>query len=1284
MNSNNTDNGSGLYVHLEHPQTKERFKKRLPRLSSAIRKNGLAMSLPMTREPFRGKAPARTITLSLPLKGVGVSSVPQLREQYARLAAPVKGSLFEFVAAVITSGFVIYEKNALAVAAQQRYSNQDFVTELEEAISTAAVNGDYSAVCAFLKTRPRGANATWDHETLTTHVARTFGKQESQLSFCEEVASAISASEAKSWSRVTTMMLSEAVVHSLRAYGDARFSAGQLLEACADSEIADPTLKRLAGKRTIAWHGQPSAAGTLSDEWFVHQAIAASASQTALVTPSASDVSARLVTNGTYNGLSWLLGAGLEMFATQDSAAIASVLNAPLQVVKSLQSMATPIYESIDGSWGQSSEYRNYVGSALESFLQLYWQRLDEISDYVNQVASAVEHPLSDTLWAASASRLFYGIGDAAAIRERLNALPQRCQAIQTKIAQARGGDVSPEGGDFEQLEQDLSEIRDLGSILRMMLNNIRQCALDAEAATDEAVKVKLQGLAEACAFPEELKDALEGKIKGANTEEDAPAVVGKLPPFSPPRLNRFSRRRIASEEAYSSAVQLLDQSLSWLEGFAPRATTAKQVLTSLRQREDRHHQVRGHRLPNDQLDSLAARKLFDEWFAFWRNLSEPCRDYAFAKLKGLAGNLASSHESRTWPTIANDFIYKRKGTFYRSLYSRSWHKAYSVDEATLRILDFDELLGSMSVWAEARQEAGREAKLDWVRIRCKLANLYAKGIMTNMTSKDADPRLTAPDGLEIVLYRREKFALTTEGVTPEAFQRIVSRVEVAIRTVADLTVKEDFVEKYALKPLSTLERLVYVPRLTDKKGANRRWSPPPRLLEGTSAAAAALQVIWDKVSADGKMTTAEAVYKEICGNLKESGMRALLAELPHTWGWEVSLTGFDSTRAIACEKGQSLSVKKNELVRNKAIRVATIEAPRDWLNRLDGILRGVSANGAGQIVAELTSKAGSNTFSSRLILQQPLTSEIEQREPGDFYDRLIGIDLGERGIGFCVRDIKAGVDAEPLAKGIVPIPAIRKLIAATAHYRKKHQRQGKNGRASFVNFDEMRDAVAGNVRSVINYLMWHYRGLPVFEAEVSNLDKEQRQLSHIYTSVIASYTYQGVKTLDAKREHIWRGRHFAHPDYELVTGRGKKEKRKPFNLHPGSTVSAYGTSQECASCGVNVSSLIKDAGMNKFLVSQGGVLSLEGVDIGLFKIGAIRKGERLPLEARTIRKAELLKHIAEQRRLPAPNGGKDTTRSRFLCPVRSCPGHQQTVHADANASDNIVKRKLRRMVAVQ
>ena len=725
-------------------------------------------------------------------------------------------------------------------------------------------------------------------------------------------------------------------------------------------------------------------------------------------------------------------------------------------------------------------------------------------------------------------------------------------------------------------------------------------------------------------------------------------------------------------------------------------------MLSVFCRQDKRHYSNRGEMVDDRFLAIQGRRHLLDEWFRFWASLSRSSADYAQAELVAL--NLGYSDDPQnedkdviSWRRKAHLFIQEGKGCLWKSLFAKGRQKPFGVNSDRLLAVDLNTLVQRMVNWMTAQYQANAfdAVSVDYHALCAKQLEMASR-ITSQVLPTDHDALIEWP--LPVTFRPAEKARIRqSEPLAGRDIPRVVGRLAVSMRDAASFLHRRTHLDRAAFKPVKALERLAYVCKRYDVKGEARFWCPPERLWVAQSPAGFLLRSLLDKrapvavgelfdqIRALGKKSSAGDLW----------GARQLLKEMPHTWAVVTNLNGLLGGADVLL--GDVLMVGKEgfESAPRKA-RVYPMNLTPVRANLLDECLAGDRKHMPGNLTLQY-SYSRSNDYSptpDRVEVHIPtekVAAPTDDKADSPYLNRLIGIDLGERGIGFSVREI--GVKGDPLvARGTVTIPAIRKLIYATRKFRQRHQK-AMSVRSSHVDFEEMREAVAGNVISSIKYLMWHYQGLPVLEQDVGNLSSGQRQLSHVYSIVLNYFLFQNVKTVDKARANSWRGPFIEHPYREQVVTDPQTGSTalKPFRLFPGTGVRAAYTSKICSGCGVNPIKELRDHEENRLTLDERGTVVLDsGTTLQFYKVSSINRvirGQGLPepISNRVIEKTQLLSHLNNNqlRIRPESAQSKDTSQSRYWCANVDCEHHdpQHMLHADMNAADNIVMRKCRSLV---
>jgi hypothetical protein len=319
--------------------------------------------------------------------------------------------------------------------------------------------------------------------------------------------------------------------------------------------------------------------------------------------------------------------------------------------------------------------------------------------------------------------------------------------------------------------------------------------------------------------------------------------------------------------------------------------------------------------------------------------------------------------------------------------------------------------------------------------------------------------------------------------------------------------------------------------------------------------------------------------------------------------------------------------------------------------------------------------------------------------------EHLIGIDLGEAGIGFAVFRADKINDERmlPIYSGSIPIRTIRNLIKRVGYHRKKIQPMQKFQQRFNNSLEILRKNVAGDVVHIIDSLCWKYRGFPVLESSVRNLASGGAQLKLIYDKVLNIYTYSETPAhRDARKSHWCGSETWEHPyllqkesKQDSLGAWEKTGKDKPVYLFPGVSVHPAGTSQTCSLCRNNPITELYEAvdKRAKIIVDSKGEAVLPSGRI-------IRIKSRFSLDMSGKEKEEKLKYARRQkenlpylypiregvfdaeyilsrvrRQLRGPQKStrsRDTSQSRYNCVYKDC---ENTMHADENAAINIVNK---------
>lgn len=336
--------------------------------------------------------------------------------------------------------------------------------------------------------------------------------------------------------------------------------------------------------------------------------------------------------------------------------------------------------------------------------------------------------------------------------------------------------------------------------------------------------------------------------------------------------------------------------------------------------------------------------------------------------------------------------------------------------------------------------------------------------------------------------------------------------------------------ETASLSPVDPLKGLVYLPKLTNADGTKRQWRPDPRLFKETHPAHNAFMHLGLKVGES--IDVEEAIETLVSTKAHKRGgndsghlsFRYLLKLMPHHWG--AYLPGFTLrqeanfisklSKVIVIEKGDTsvLSFKDEQ-----AGQLFSLNLPPHYQNKLDEVLINLRANSPGNLKFKWKYQLQTDNSISMtpdrvelhsVLIQQPAESESVDTA---YLDRLVGIDLGERGIGFSVRELSAvgeQVASQVIERGFIPIPALKRIDNAFEEYRRKANACA-HVRRPFVDYSKLRESTAGHVVAAIKALMVEFKALPVLEASMNRPSAGDGLLKLVYDLIVSEFTFQNL-----------------------------------------------------------------------------------------------------------------------------------------------------------------------------
>lgn len=254
--------------------------------------------------------------------------------------------------------------------------------------------------------------------------------------------------------------------------------------------------------------------------------------------------------------------------------------------------------------------------------------------------------------------------------------------------------------------------------------------------------------------------------------------------------------------------------------------------------------------------------------------------------------------------------------------------------------------------------------------------------------------------------------------------------------------------------------------------------------------------------------------------------------------------------------------------------------------------------------------------------------------------ERIVSFDMGEVAFGFSVIETKTGKIIE---SGKFKVTTLKRLRDAELSHRKFKQVGTKRYQESTY-LRDLRDAAVGDLKFLIDRILKEFKGIPVFEYEIRNLESGSRRIKSVYEKLTKYYTYSEIDAHKSERVGYWLGANM----WTIKKGKNK------MNLFPGGTVSAAGTSQSCSVCGVNPIKLIRTY---EGEIVEGESIVIEGIKLSS-SWGANKK--------------QTISKIRKILRTGKVNDNFDTTQSQYNCINNDCGIH---IDADENAAINIALR---------
>ncbi|TXI04136.1 MAG: hypothetical protein E6Q76_12955 [Rhizobium sp.] len=510
---------------------------------------------------------------------------------------------------------------------------------------------------------------------------------------------------------------------------------------------------------------------------------------------------------------------------------------------------------------------------------------------------------------------------------------------------------------------------------------------------------------------------------------------------------------------------------------------------------------------------------------------------------------------------------------------------------------------------------------------------------------------------------------------------------------------RQKFMEKYDLRCFIG-STLLFSPKNAD-------WAPPPQYRHGRfSALLARSDFPWE--GAEGTHANAVRLAKFLIDETRNAtdlqqaiAAKALLAQLPHDWVVCCDFDGAPSYEGAFVSAGEvSAWAKRSGYL---------LTPPRHFAGAFLEGFKSTKISPHGLTFERMLERDGDSVIETgrRVTAAFPITQEVAPAAQPWKPRHLAGLDLGEAGLGVCLKNLDNGHEQTLLLK----TRKTRLLAHSAEHYRRKDQPRQVFRKQYNQSSENAIKAAIGEVCGLIDNLIARYDAVPVFESQAAAARGSNRMVARVYAGVLQRYTYVvGNGAADATRTSHWLGANRwsysfgadVIPKVRDLSPEVLRSIKKPENVFrdalgfPGVLANAWRTSMICSVCGTDPIGALEEAiaaNQISFVTDNEGEGSLDLGDgrkvtlrvevptsSALTKREASRRKRRAPWEAkvgtvwtltRKSHRDDLLTTIRRSLRRPSSTFQGSTTKQwEFHCP---CCGQIQ--QADVNAASNLVRR---------
>lgn len=980
----------------------------------------------------------------------------------------------------------------------------------------------------------------------------------------------------------------------------------------------------------------------------------------------------KIVSKGT-NALSWLFNKGLHYFKTKSVEEICNSYRIPcdfkdniLTVKKMAQAVRVDKYPFRFSSF---SDFRREVSSQLNSWTENYVKRLLELERILNHDNDKLEISLEEADFMKS---FLFDVDEVVTHYFSLNQATKSSKNSILKLLGKKGELPS---------KSDVENISSLGKTVSIFMGELESLKnkLSQEIELSSGISSKSQPLLES------IKNKLSLSLSfpklnsfSCGVKEPTAELKQKVEQF-----NLLYKEKYKFVKSISSIM--CHESI---DSKTPQNRTDRELALL----DKRYGQKKEHK---EKAKECAKRFYLQKLISY----TSKCRN----DTKCLIRDKLIESKIFLSKRIPNKVIFNSLGSIYLNPFSKSKHTPYPVKEDVFNSLDVSALFEDIHHALENKtmQEQSIIAVHELVCFKHLLTTLNLESLPSQLPYK----QLEIPEHLSLLPLDdrlKQLFVKPKDYLSRDAILRLLSVYESVLQGIfREYFIETPFVQ-CTFSHIGNLSDIFYSPK-------DKIWNIDRDRLHSHKTKPFISTIV--ESSKDGETSFS---MKE---NLKELKKNPVLKSATHKNDLHIFLKAAPHDWVYALDLPEIVELPKNDIlvkptasgisvVNNDKLTCARIVGSNIYKNHLIEHFFG-NKHRAGIMQVLLRQHYKQNitwspngieidmqpTTQSGLIHVpfQEVTSPSQEYE-NSFENSLISIDLGERGFGYAIFDLtpirdkqaKSAKDVPLIKSGHVTIPEIRHLIKRVKNYRARKQGNHKFSSSFNTSLKQHRESVCGLMRHHINKLCKEHNGFPVFEANIGNLSKGEKQLSHLYEKLTQYYTYSSIPAHKNERRNYWFSKQIWQ--HSFIKQKGSS---KPINRFPGVSIGAAGTSQTCSICKRNPYTVLKNfqdeslGGSNKKLkISHHGV-----IEIGQFKMVIFskeeerKKGRRRrfcnPISNGEIKVSELKKQLRKQLRQPHQDMKcKDTTQSQYLCCFADCQDNiahsERWQHADENAAINI------------